>query len=66
MSFDSHRGKRSCSCDVCGRELRDEKGSPFLFDRDEFDIFLERLREAGWKSQKNAKGEWEHFCEDDG
>ena len=64
MSIDTHKGKRYCTCDSCGEELKDEKGKTFLFDRDEFDVFLERLQEEGWSSVKNKIGIWERTCSD--
>lgn len=63
MSLQTHRGEQACTCDTCGEELKDEKGRTFLFDRDEFDVFLERLKEEGWKSYKLGE-HWEHTCSD--
>lgn len=64
MSFETHKGRRYCTCDSCNDELKDEKGNTFTFDRDEFDVFLERMNEEGWKSVKNKAGEYEHYCPD--
>jgi len=41
-------------CDICG----DDAGQLF----DEFYEAVEYKKSNGWKSQKNAKGEWEDVC----
>jgi hypothetical protein len=64
MSLETDKGRRYCICDSCGEELKDTKGHAFTFARDEFDVFLERMNEEGWLSEKNKHGEWVHTCSD--
>lgn len=65
MSLDSYKGKRFCSCDECGEELKEANGrSTFTFFNDEFDVFLERIRDEGWESQKQQDGSYRHVCPD--
>lgn len=63
MTIETYKGKRYVFCDDCSEELKDRKGQTALFDPEDFDILIEALQDAGWKSSKNGKV-WEHFCPD--
>lgn len=64
MTIQKHRGENYVVCDECGCEFTDKRGNTAFYDPKDFDILIDDLREAGWRSYREAK-QWFHTCPED-
>lgn len=64
MAIEYKGDKRTFSCDTCGEELQDNHGKTIWHSKDDWDILLDDMREAGWDARKLKDGSYEHTCWD--
>jgi len=53
MILENGFGDYEVICDKCGEVA--------LYDKEEWEIFLQDLKDDGWKKQK-ASGKWKRYC----
>lgn len=65
MTIKIKAGKMHVECDDCGETMKTLNGKRTQeYDREDFDILIEDLRDNGWVYERGADGKYTHTCFD--
>ena len=65
MTIKYEKNKMFVECDDCGETMKALNGRDTQhYDREDFDILLEDLKDNGWAFKRLDSGKYEHTCDD--